>query len=44
MSETPIGRSENLNCVKADPSNANAITKLTPKKLLNSIFFFTVLF
>ena len=44
MSENPIGRLENLNCVKVEPTNASTITKLTLKKLLNSIFFFTVVF
>ena len=43
-SETPIGRLENLTCVKVEPTIANAIIVLTLNKLLNSKFIFTDLF
>ena len=44
ISETPIGRPENLTCVKVEPTNASAITRLTLNKLLKSKSIFTCFF
>ena len=40
-SETPIGRLENLVCVKVELTNAIAIIALTLNRLLNLRFVFT---
>ena len=44
MTETPRGSPANLNCVKVEPTNANAIIALKLNKLLNSKLIFTDLF